>query len=246
MRKGTDKKLEFFFIIVVIGVSFGLTGCNFHNEKGERLDEPLSGEAWFAFIQRTIIEPKCLSCHMGSRAAMGIDLSSYGKIMDSRTVVPFKPEQSRFFTIIESGSMPKGGQRLSDSEIQRVFDWIEKGAPQGAAPEPTPTPTPTPTPEPPPPPKPLFSWIDKNVLQTKCLSCHKPPHPKGDVDLSSYQKLMESEGVTKKPIEPGNPEESGVCNQIMMKKMPPDPAPKLSGAEQKAIYDWIKDGAQEN
>jgi len=233
------KKDEFLIMVLAISAIL-ISSCSFRREKGQDL-EPLAGETWFAHIERTIIKPKCLSCHMGTGSAMGIDLSSYNKIM-ATTVIRFKPEQSKLFTTVQSGSMPKNGDRLPDSQIQRIYEWIQKGAPEGNTLEPEPPPQPEPLPS----PTPLFSWIDKNIFQPKCLECHKPPRPKGDVDLSSYRKLMESEGIIKTPIVPGNPEESGICDQVLIKKMPPDPAPKLSQSEERAIYDWIKDGAKDN
>lgn len=205
------------------------------------MEEPLSGEPWFQWIERAIIEPKCLRCHQGTSAAMGVDLSSYEAIL--RVVVPYHPEQSRFFTTIESGSMPKGGERLTDTEISRIYDWIQKGASNGVAP--SASPTPTATPEPSPSPQPLFSWINRNIFVPKCLKCHKPPKPAGDVDFSSFTRLIDSEGITKKPIEAENPEESGVYDQVVRQKMPPGPD-KLTRAEELAIFDWIKNGANEN
>ncbi len=226
--------------VILVCLVLGLGGCNYRIEK-QQVNEPLIGEGWFSFIQRVIIEPKCLQCHMGANAALGVNLSSYADILES--IVPYQPAQSKFFTVIESGSMPKGGERLTDSEIQRVYDWISKGALQFAAPDPVPQPTPTPTPEP--PPKPLFSWIAQNIFKKRCIECHRPPRPKGDVDLSSYSNLMDSEGITKIPVDPGNPEDSGTYDQVQRKKMPPGPD-KLTEAEERCIYEWIKNGAEEN
>jgi|GEM_PF-1817699 len=225
------KLSQFFSLFLAV---FVLSSCNFRNEK-DRLD-PLTGETWFASIQRTIIEPKCISCHMGSGAAMGVDLSSYTKIMESKSVIPFKPDQSKFFTTIESGRMPKGGARLSDSEIQRVFEWIEKGAPEGKLPEPTPEPVPQPT----------LASIQKDFVDRKCVSCHQEATSANrHVKLASLMEIVEGTGHppggahVRKIIKPGCPKESFFHSIMREGKMPPPPAPKPTQEWLKAMSDWI-------
>jgi hypothetical protein len=39
------------------------------------------------------------------------------------------PAGSKFYTAINSGIMPRGGSKLSATDIKAVFDWITLGAP---------------------------------------------------------------------------------------------------------------------
>ncbi len=215
-------------------LAFLLSSCTFRNEK-ERLD-PLAGESDFGAIYRTVIEPKCLSCHLGSGAAMGVDLSSYAKVMESQSVTPFEPDQSRLFTTIQSGSMPKGGSRLSDTEIKIVFDWIKKGALENSLPGPAPEPTPQAT----------LTSIQKDFVNKKCVSCHQEATASNrHIKLTDLMEIVEGTGHSsggahvRKIIKPGCPKESFFHSIMREGKMPPPPADKPSQEWLKAIAEWI-------
>lgn len=66
--------------------------------------------------------------------------------MSSGTVVPGKPESSSLYQAVYNGSMPSGGTRLTNAELQAIYDWIAAGAPADAAPSPSPQPNPSPAP----------------------------------------------------------------------------------------------------
>ena len=229
--------------VVILG---SLSGCNFDRNKLGGAGHPVAGQSWYPWIQQAIIGPKCVSCHASGNPSGGIDLSSYQKIMDSRSVIPFKPEQSLFYTSIHPSCtgpkcMPKGAPPLTTEEVGRVYEWIKKGAGEQKDP---PAPTPTPPPPPPPKPEPKFSWIAKHIFAPKCVECHQGRMPKGETDLTTYAKLMDSSGVRLKPVAPGDPLDSGIYDQIVSAKMPPPPAAKLSTEEINAVRDWIKAGAK--
>lgn len=195
-------------------------------------DHRLQGETWYAWIDRTVWQPQCVRCHSGPSAAAGLDVSSRESLLASGSVVPFQPEKSSLYAVILSGEMPKGGHALPADVIERVRKWIAAGAPEDKALEPPP----------PPKPEPRWGWLLTNVFQTKCLCCHQGEKPKGDVDLSSYRALMASEGLMKKPVEPGKPEDSGVYTQVAEGLMPQGPD-KLSPETREAIAEWIRRGA---
>ena len=93
---------------------------------------------------------------------------------------------------------------------------------------------------------PTFSWIKKNIFQTRCATtCHQATNSDGNVDLTSYQGLMTSEGMLEKPVVPGAPEQSGIWIQTHQKTMPKS-GETLTDEEIQAVFDWIKDGAKEN
>ena len=104
-------------------------GCGYHEEKGK---VAISVKPTFSSIQTVIVNPKCIRCHSGAAAPNGIDLTNYTALMRGGTsgtlIVRGNPDESKFYQVIRSGTMPKGGPPLSDPEIKAVYDWIESGA----------------------------------------------------------------------------------------------------------------------
>ena len=82
----------------------------------------------FATINDAIFKPSCAECHAGSSARLGISFSTYDELLASKTVVPFDPLASQFYTSVASGRMPQGRPPLSTEQIQALFDWIKNGA----------------------------------------------------------------------------------------------------------------------
>ncbi len=208
-----------------------LSGCNYRVEKVSLQDERQTGERWYAWIDRTVLQPRCVSCHGGAKISMGIDLSSYRALMASNVVVPGQPDQSQLFQSVSEGKMPVGPP-LTVSQVDRIRTWISVGAPGDELP-------------PPPKPEPKFSWLDKNVFEPKCLKCHTGNNPKGDVDFTNYASLMASTGLTLTPIVAGEPGNSGVYDQVILELMPPGPN-KLSNEIREALAEWIRRGALED
>jgi len=82
-------------------------------------------------LRKKILEPHCLSCHSGPDASNGLDYSTYDSMVKTppyQVVIPGAPGKSIMYLEVESGGMPDGGPKLSDEEIQFVYDWIEQGA----------------------------------------------------------------------------------------------------------------------
>ena len=48
--------------------------------------------------------------------------------MNSDSIVASDPAGSHFIEVIESGEMPKGGLKVSDSELKTLKQWIADGA----------------------------------------------------------------------------------------------------------------------
>ena len=48
--------------------------------------------------------------------------------MKSDSITPSDPADSNFIEVIESGEMPKGGLKVSDSELGTLKQWIAQGA----------------------------------------------------------------------------------------------------------------------
>jgi mono/diheme cytochrome c family protein len=221
-------------IIFVSGI-FLLVGCNYSNGKlqpqtGEVLDAKIN----YALVSERIFTPKCVGCHSGAKAASGVDLSSYENIMKPALVVPFAPEKSELLACVVEGRMPKKAARLADVEIQWIRRWIERGAPRadevvipgGTDPEPDPTPT--------------FAYISKYIFNAKCAGCHNGNNPETDLDLRTYESVMDDVQIVK----PGNPDLSRLVTSLQAGKMPPPPKPPISDAQIQAIYTWIENGAE--
>lgn len=225
------RKADLKGLYVLVSVSIFLSSCNSRIEKGGT--EPLTDQEGFTTIERTMIKPKCVSCHLGTGAPMGVDLSSYAAIINTKSVVPFQPEQSKFFATIQAGTMPKGTSRLSDSDIQRVYNWIKKGALESPSVEPTPEPI----------PKPTLASIQKDFVDRKCVSCHQEAtHNNRHVKLTNLTEVIEGTGPSghvRKIIKPGCPKESFFHSIMREKKMPPAPAEKPTEEVLKIIAEWI-------
>jgi hypothetical protein len=79
------------------------------------------------------------------------------------------------------------------------------------------------------------------VLREYCLSCHSGPKPKGDLDLTSAEKLAAG-GGNGPVVVPGKPKESPLVRMVLEKKMPPkEPlAPDLAAQLER----WVAEGAK--
>lgn len=84
-----------------------------------------------------------------------------------------------------------------------------------------------------------FASVQK-ALSRNCMPCHGSQSRAGGVDLSSRG------AISANLVTPGSPEESRLYKVVSGPRpsMPKNRAP-LSQADQKAIYDWIKDGAKD-
>lgn len=63
----------------------------------------------------TIFQQKCVRCHAGASAAAGLDLTDVAVVVERHCDI---------FKAVYSGSMPKGGEPLSDAEVEVVLDWF--------------------------------------------------------------------------------------------------------------------------
>ena len=81
------------------------------------------------------------ACHNAESTAAGLELTSYSKIMAGsdggtfRVVIPGNAQDSELIKRLEGRSdrlsrqrMPLGGPYLSQSEVQTLRNWVDKGA----------------------------------------------------------------------------------------------------------------------
>jgi len=91
---------------------------------------PASSGVSFSRDVLPIFQANCIGCHGADRQAAGLDLSNYASIMNtSPAIVPNDPNNSAVLQAVIQGLMPRGGQPLSQQEIQTITDWINAGAP---------------------------------------------------------------------------------------------------------------------
>jgi uncharacterized membrane protein len=135
--------------LLVFPLSAALPACGTHSSAVNGSSSLLTnGRIGYNTLSQAIFQPKCVACHSSQMPSGGIDLSTYSGALGSG-VVPGSPGASRLYTVVASGTMPKGGSPLSQDETGAIFTWILQGAPEyvpTAAPAPTPVPAPAPTP----------------------------------------------------------------------------------------------------
>jgi len=96
-----------------------------------------------------------------------------------------------------------------------------------------------PTPTPKPGVDEWFNRLHAKILAPKCVACHKPPAPKGGVDLSTYESIMALEGL----VVPKEPENSALYTIVQDNMMPPRPLDVLTNEEKESLFKWILAGA---
>lgn len=85
---------------------------------------------WIGGLQpdlKPLMQAKCVRCHTGSSGAGGLDLTvSLESLAGSREVVKGNPAASNLYKRVADGTMPRGGPKLSDSEIGLFWDFVAK------------------------------------------------------------------------------------------------------------------------
>ncbi len=96
---------------------------------------------------------------------------------------------------------------------------------------------------------PIFQGFVKPILDAKCIACHNSEKQKGDLDMSSFDKIMLG-GKDGELWVSKNPEESALLKRAHLPKehkkhMPPEGKKQLTKGEIKLLNAWIKQGANE-
>lgn len=87
---------------------------------------------------RPILKAHCFHCHGEDGSRKGnLDVRLRRLIVEvggesGPAIVPGKPDESRLYTLVRDGKMPKaedGDKRLSDADVATLRRWIEAGAP---------------------------------------------------------------------------------------------------------------------
>jgi hypothetical protein len=90
-------------------------------------------------VIRPLFQNSCLNCHDPDKHKAGLDLSTYDATMDGsdngKVVETGDPDKSVLYKVLthaEEPFMPKGGDKLSDAQLEIIRQWIEANAPEKA------------------------------------------------------------------------------------------------------------------
>jgi Planctomycete cytochrome C len=198
-----------------------------------------------------IFEERCVFCHSGEFAPLGLQLDRHGGVMagseNGPVVTPGTVETSPLYQRIMGQAEPRmpldGPPFLSEAEIATIAAWIDGGAmgpggeePQAAAP-----------PDPREDGQILYGEVSR-ILGQKCIKCHSDngllEGPPEDLRLDSYAAILA--GGDRTVVIPGNAQASELFRRIeglASPRMPFDGPPWLDEDAIALLKDWIDGGA---
>ncbi|MEQ1599222.1 MAG: c-type cytochrome domain-containing protein [Methylotenera sp.] len=202
-----------------------------------------------------ILAQRCLMCHVGDNAPLGLKLDSFDNILKGSTkgvvVKPADAAGSELIRRIKGTSLPRmpmtGPPYLNDAEIATIEKWVSVGLPKGNATNPTPASNSVILPK---AGEPVTYLHIAPILATRCAKCHTNqglmgPAPEGFL-LTSYESTLSARDRVR--VVPGNPDASELIRRVRgqaLPRMPYDGPPYLSNAEITLLETWVSDGARD-
>ena len=202
-----------------------------------------------------ILAQRCLMCHVGDNAPLGLKLDSFDNILKgSNKGVVVKPADaagSELIRRIKGTSLPRmpmtGPPYLNDAEIATIEKWVSVGLPKGNMTNPTPASNSVILPK---AGKPVTYLHIAPILATRCAKCHTNqglmgPAPEGFL-LTSYESTLSARDRVR--VVPGNPDASELIRRVRgqaLPRMPFDGPPYLSKEEIALLEAWVADGARD-
>lgn len=199
-----------------------------------------------------LFEDRCVFCHSGDFAPLGLQLDSYSALMQGSengvVVQPGLTAQSPLYDRITGKAEPRmpldGPPFLNAVEIALIGDWIAAGA-AGPATE-TPRDN-APLPDPRADGQILYSEVAR-IFGQACIRCHSDngiyETPPEGLRLDSYDAILA--GGDRIVVIPGFPQTSEIVRRIAgtaSPRMPFDGPPWLSDDDIALLSDWIAGGA---
>lgn len=209
-------------------------------------------ESWD--VVSTLFQERCVHCHSGEYAPLGLTLDSHAGVMrgseNGPVALPDDPDQSPLMMRLRGEAEPRmpldGPPFLEEDEIAAVRAWLAAGAPgpadlAEAVPETAPAPDP---------------FADGQVTYDEvtaifgrhCIECHSDNSrmgaPPEGLRLNSYENILV--GGDRLAVLPGNAQASEVIRRVeglAMPRMPFDGPPWLSDDEIALLRAWIDGGA---
>jgi len=210
----------------------------------------------FAAIAQ-IFDEKCIGCHGGEDAVLGLRLDSLEGVKhgseNGPVAVPGKPGESELVRRIKGISEPRmpltGPPYLGDDQIAAIEAWIAAGLPaRPTAPAPLAALSPRRLPAPGQP----VAWADVGpILLKRCVKCHTDNGLRGKAPegLRLKDRDMVLAGGERIVVIPGNAGASELVRRIRgqsLPRMPFDGPPFLADDEIRVIADWIVQGAPDD
>ena len=222
---------------------------------------PATGSAPVSFtkdIAPWLVE-QCSRCHIAAQRG-GFSLATYNAIIKGSkagvVLFPGDPIGSRLVESIETGDMPRNGNRVTPENLAKLKQWVTEGAKfDGDSPD-TPlaslTNAKAPTKaEPPKIAEPTgketvsFARDVAPILISNCNGCHyNATRVSGGLQFNMFTQILKG-GDSGPIVLPGKPDESLLIRKIKGTegaRMPMGRAP-LSDAQIQLVSTWIKEGA---
>ena len=182
-----------------------------------------------------ILERRCIACH-GESPQAGLRLGTPSGLLEGgksgASIVPGYPDRSLLLAKVVSGQMPMGGDKLPESEILAIRDWIEAAGRSGELAA-------------------VIRTTETEVLpifQMRCGPCHGKRHKEGGLDLRTLASRLKG-GESGPALVPGKPADSLLLQRIVDGEMPPpdmlfeNNVKTPSDSEVALIRKWIAEGA---
>lgn len=200
-----------------------------------------------------LLAARCVLCHQGEAAPLGLRLDSLDALLagsrNGPVVKPGDPAGSELVRRLRGQSQPRmpltGPPFLSDAEIASVQKWIAAGAPRPAAGAAAPAKARARAPG-----EPLTYADVQPILGARCAKCHadngRMGAPPEGYRLNNYANTLAS--ADRARVVPGRPEASELVRRIRaqsLPRMPFDGPPFLSEAEIALVTRWIEQGARD-
>ena len=202
-----------------------------------------------------ILQARCVICHAGPAAPLGLQLDSYGNILagsrNGSVVSPGDSEGSELVRRIKGLSLPRmpmtGPPFLDDQAVVLIEGWIDSGAPYSLE---VPAARAEPAPQAPSSAKGPLTFAEiAPLLAARCVKCHTDdglmgPAPEG-YRLTSYAAALSAADRVR--IVPGHPATSELVRRITGQsrpRMPYDGPPFLDEQEVNRIAAWVAGGAR--
>jgi mono/diheme cytochrome c family protein len=218
------------------------------------LSTPAAGAATYDDLA-PILAARCVMCHTGEAAPLGLRLDSYDALVKGSQKGPVAKAGdaagSELIRRLKGQSQPRmpmtGPPFLSDQEVALFEGWIAGGMPKGSA---AAKPAVAPAPARPKPGEQVTYAHVAPILAQRCAKCHAEqglmgPAPEG-YRLTSYEATISPADRVR--VVPGQPLASELVRRIRgwsLPRMPFDGPPFLSEEDIRLIEEWIRQGARD-
>lgn len=183
---------------------------------------------------KPILQARCIMCH-GATPQGKLDLRTAEAILKGgaagAVIVPGASDKSLLLEKVVTRQMPPGRVKLTESEVDVIRRWVDRGIAVPAA----------------------VNEVPKErevlaILQVRCVICHGSLKQQGGLDLRTMASRLKG-GKSGPALVPGKPEDSLMYSRIVAGEMPPAAMAKElavelpTDAEAEKIKAWIAAGA---